>query len=82
MRVALALIGIFGVIFAPPWVPLLCIVLLSLRYRAWEALLIGLLADFMWLPPDAAYHAAPLFTLAALVVVWGLEPIRGEFLVP
>jgi hypothetical protein len=82
MRIALLLLGILGVIFASPWLPLLCIILLSLRYRAWEALVIGLLADLTWLPPDAGFHALPLFTLAALVIVWGLEPIRSEFLVP
>ena len=80
-RVALALLGVLGTIFAPPWVPLLIMGLLSLRFRAWEVLAIGLLMDFLWLPGGPLFHPLPLFTLASIVLVWGLEPVRSQFLI-
>ena len=78
IRPTLALVGILGAIFAPPWVPLICMVLLAFRYPAWEVLFIGLLVDFLWLPAFA--HGAPLFTIAGFILAWGLEPLRKEFL--
>ena len=78
VRVSLFFLGVFAVIFAPPWVPLTLIAIAALRYAAWEALLIGLFADLVWLP--AAPASLPLFTIASLVLVWGFEPLRREFL--
>lgn len=72
--------GILGAIFAPPWVPLIAIGLLALRYPAWEVLVIGAWVDFLWLPSGSFIDPLPLFTIAALVLVWGLEPLRNEFL--
>lgn len=80
MRITIALIGIIAVLCAPPWVPLVCIVALSVRYRAWEAILIGAFMDFAWLPSGTAIHSLPLFTMAAIVIVWGFEPLRAQFL--
>ena len=81
MRPALAVIGLIGVVLLPPWVPLLCIIFLSIRYRAWEAILIGTLIDLAWLPSGPLWHSLPLFTIAALFIVWGFEPLRAQFLV-
>jgi len=78
VRVSLFFLGVFAVIFAPPWVPLVLMVAAAFRYAAWEVLLVGLFADFVWLP--AAPVSLPLFTVASLVLVWGLEPLRREFL--
>jgi hypothetical protein len=78
-RYLLAAAGFVGVFIAPPYVPFVCIVLLALRFRAWEALFIGLLCDFVWLP-QSPYHALPLFTLAAMAIVWVLEPLRVQLL--
>lgn len=80
MRVALSVIGVLGAFFAPPWVPLISIVALALRFPAWEGLLIGFLVDLLWLP-EGFLEAVPLFTIAALILVWGLEPLRRELLV-
>lgn len=80
MRLFLAGVGILGALAAPPWVPLICMLLLTFRYPAWEALFIGFLMDILWLPSDF-FHAIPLFTIAALILVWGLEPLRKELLV-
>ncbi|OGG60959.1 hypothetical protein A3C86_00065 [Candidatus Kaiserbacteria bacterium RIFCSPHIGHO2_02_FULL_49_16] len=78
MRLTLAIAGLFAAIFAPPWLTILCMGLLAFRYPAWEVLFIGLLTDFLWMP--GLFSQLPIFTLAALVLVWGLEPLRKEFL--
>jgi len=79
-RVAIALLGCASVLFAPPWLTFLCMVILALRYRAWEVILIGMCADFIYLPAGFVYPL-PLFTLVALALVWALDPLRNEFLV-
>ena len=79
MRIALAIGGVFAAIFAPPWVTILCMGLSAFRYPAWEVLFIGLLTDFLWMPPGLL-HPLPIFTIAGLILVWGLEPLRKEFL--
>lgn len=80
MRIALTLIGLIGVFFLPPWVPLICIILLSLRYRAWEVAVLGALTDLIWLPGGSSIHLVPFFTIISLIIVWGLEPLRVQFL--
>jgi hypothetical protein len=78
-RLIIAVIGLLGAFFAPPYIPLICILLLCLRFRAWEALCIGFVMDMVWLPA-ASFSSVPLFTLAAIAMVWGLEPLRLQFL--
>ena len=80
VRILIAIAGFIGAIFAPPWVVLACIVMLSLRYRAWEVVILGLVTDFMWLTAGPSIHTLPLFTILALIIVWGLEPLRLQFL--
>lgn len=80
VRVALVAVGFVGALTAPPWVPLAAIVLLALRFEAWEAVLLGLFADLAWLPGHVSMHHFPLMTLAAILVVWGCAPIRRELL--
>jgi len=82
-RLILSGAGILGALFAPPWVPLLVMILLSIRYSAWEVLAIGLLVDLMWFTPsavDGLLGLFPLFTIAGVALLWGLEPLRSEFL--
>lgn len=79
IRAVLAIAGFLGAIFAPPWVTILCMGLLAFRYPAWEVLFIGILTDFLWMPPGFL-HPLPIFTVAGLILVWGLEPMRKEFL--
>lgn len=78
-RVVLAIVGFWGALFAPPWVPVLCIVLLSLRFSAPEAIVLGFMMDMLWLP-SLGLSSLPLFTIASIIIVWGLEPLRHEFL--
>ncbi len=77
LRVAIAALGVFGIVFFPMWVSIFAILILALLWRAWEAMLIGLLMDMVWLP----LGALPIFTIGAIFIVWVLEPIRKEFLV-
>lgn len=76
LRVCIAVVGFASAIFLPWWVAVICIVLLAIRWRAWEAILLGLFMDLLWLPASGF----PLFTIGAIVVVWALEPLRLEFL--
>jgi hypothetical protein len=79
VRVLVALCGFCGAVFAPWWVPLVCMVLLSLRYAAWEVPLIGLCMDLLWLP-GTGHMMLPVFTLFGVALVWLLAPLRQQFL--
>jgi len=81
LRVVLGLLGVFAAFFAPPYVPLIIMGILALVYAAWEALLLGLLVDLLWLPSGSLFDPLPVFTFAALILVWGLEPLRSEYLI-
>ena len=80
IRVIIAVVGVLGALFAPPWLPLISMGILALRFRPWEVFAIGILVDFLWLP-GAFFYPLPLFTIAAIALVWGLEPLRKEILV-
>lgn len=80
MRIILALIGVLAALTLPPWTALVAVVALAAKWRAWEAPLIGLLVDFMWLPAGAPWVFVPTYTLTALAIVWALEPLRARFL--
>lgn len=80
IRVAIAVIGFLGAFFAPWWVPLVCILMLALRYPAWEALFIGLIMDLLWLPGEG--FEIPVFLIASIVLVWICAPLRNQFLRP
>ncbi len=79
VRVCVAVVGILGAIFAPWWVPLICMTLLSLRYAAWEVPFTGLLMDLLWLP-SSGHFALPLFTLFGIGIVWLAIPLRRQLL--
>ena len=80
IRVVLGAVGFLGALFASPFLPLIAMILLTLRFRAWEVLLLGLVMDFLWLPGLFLYPV-PLFTVGALILLWGLEPLRNELFI-
>ena len=80
-RIALAIVAFLSAFFGPAIFTFLCMGLQAAFFRAWEAIAIGAIADLVFLPAGSFLHPAPLFTIAAIVLVWGLEPIRNEFLV-
>ena len=81
MRLALGVVAIAFIFLGPISVVAVCAFLLSLRWSAWEVILIGALIDIVWLPGTLA-HGAPLATFIMIALVWALEPIRRQLLVP
>ncbi len=79
-RIAICILGACAAVFLYPWVTALCIVALAVRYRAIEAIGLGALLDFLWLPHDTVLTMLPLCTIVAIILVWGFEPLRLEFL--
>lgn len=79
VRCVLAGIGFCSVVVGYPWLAGIVMLLLALRYRAWEILGIGVAMDLLWLP--SGISALPLFTIGAIVLLWGLESFRNEILV-
>lgn len=80
IRIIVALVGIVSAFFAPWWVPLVCMVVLALRFPAWEVLFIGLVMDLLWLPGEG--FEIPFFLIAGIVLVWVCAPLRNQFLRP
>jgi len=76
LRVSIFACSFLGSLVFSPWIAVIGILALSLRWRAYEALFLALFMDFFWSPVG---HV-PFFTLGAVAVVWLLEPIRREFL--
>lgn len=79
VRICVALAGFFGMLFAPWWVPLICMVLLSLRYAAWEVPIMGLCMDLLWLP--GGHLTIPIFTVLGIIIVWVASPLRRQLLI-
>ncbi len=79
-RFAIAIFGFGAIFFLSPIFVFLAIIALSVRYRAWEALFMGLLMDFMWTPGGSFIMIFPFATLLAIFIVWALEPLRSELL--
>ncbi|MEK7134101.1 MAG: hypothetical protein AAB804_03480 [Patescibacteria group bacterium] len=80
VRLLLILLGVVGTLFAPWWVSPLCMILLSLRYPAWEVPFLGLLIDLVWLSGGSGF-SVPLFTIVGVCMVWILAPLREQFLI-
>ena len=79
IRAAIAIVAVLGVFVALWWVPLVCMILLALRYPAWEVPVIGLLMDFLWLP-GSGHFVIPLFMIGGIGIVWICAPLRDQFL--
>lgn len=79
-RTVVTIVGALAAVFISPWITALCIVVLCIRFRAIEALVLGALLDFLWLPHDTLITMFPVCTIVTLVLVWGFEPLRLEFL--
>lgn len=74
-------IAFASALFAPPWMPMICAGALALRWRAWEVLPLGMLIDMLYLPAGQFFLGIPFpATLAALVLLWGFEPLRRQLM--
>jgi len=86
VRIILAVSAYASVLFAPPWVPLIIAGVLALRFSAWEIIPLGILIDFLYLPhTEGDVFNGPWgipfpATLIALVLAWGFEPIRRQWM--
>ena len=80
MRPLVVFAGFLGVVIGLVWLPLVAMILLAVRYRAWEIVIIGLLLDFAWQPLGPFVSALPVFTVVSIILVWIFEPIRTQFL--
>ena len=78
VRVLLAILGFAGALFAPWPFPVLCMILLSLRFAAWEVPLIGFFIDMMWLPGN--HFMIPYFMIFGIALVWLASPVRRQLL--
>ena len=76
----LSAFGFWSIFFLSPIVVFLVVVILSLRYRAWEAPFMGLCVDLTWGPSGSVVALIPYATLISIFIVWALEPLRSELL--
>ncbi|RJR13659.1 hypothetical protein C4585_01630 [Candidatus Parcubacteria bacterium] len=81
LRILGAVVGLVGVFIGSPWIVAIIMILLAVRFRAWEILVVGVMMDFIWLPADLSVGHLPFFTIGALLLLWGLESFRKEILV-
>lgn len=73
--------ALLGGLFAPFWLPLAAMALLSMLFRSWEVPFLGLILDLLWLPTVGFLHPIPVFTITGILLMWVFEPLRREFLV-
>lgn len=80
LRALLVLVSLVSVFFAPWWITALCALILAVRWRSWEVIVLGVFVDALWLP-HSFFYGFPVATFLAIVAVWVLEPLRNELLV-
>lgn len=80
VRTSLAILAVCTLILGPYWIAAIIAVALSVRYEAYEVFGLGLLADFLFVPMFGGVFV-PVATLATLILVWGLSPVRRELLI-
>lgn len=84
LRLFLGIVMFWGILFASWWLPLMCAVLLTLRFRAWEVILAGMFMDLYWMPELVtltSFDSIPMATIIAVVLVFALEPVRRQLLI-
>ena len=80
IRAFLGGLSFAGALFAPPWLPLVCAGVLTVRFRAWEVLILGALIDLLYVPAGGLYGIPIPATLTAFILLIGFEPIRRKLL--
>lgn len=80
MRALVASVGLVSAFIGLPWLTAFCIIALTIRYPAWEAIALGLLMDLLWLPGTISLEAFPFFTIGTIIIIWLFEPLRNQFL--
>jgi len=77
MRPVLFLIALIAVFSGPWWAVILAAAIVSIRYRAYEMLIVAAIADALWLPMQTGF-GVPLMTVAVTVILIVFEPVRRE----
>ena len=83
IRILLTTLLFVSVFFAPSWMVAVLAIALALRWRAWEVVAAGIFMDFLWLPSFVfftTFDVFPLATLASIILVVALEPLRRQLL--
>lgn len=75
-RAIFVCIALAGIFVGPWWITPFAMLLLALRFQAWEVPCIGLCADVLW----GAHGFLPLYTLFGLILTWVFEPLRERLL--
>lgn len=76
IRIALAAAALVSVLFAPIWVSVILGIVLGSLWEAWEVIILGLLIDLLYLPPEGLWHIPMPATLLAIAFVWAMIPVR------
>ena len=79
MRNTFFILTVLSAFVLPWWITGLCIVATTLRYRAWEVLIVASALDALYLPENF-FHTLPIATLLTLMLLWIFEPVRARFL--
>ncbi|MBI5470408.1 hypothetical protein HY968_03790 [Candidatus Kaiserbacteria bacterium] len=77
IRTGVFLAGVFFALYLPWWVTPILILCVLLRFRAWEALVLALCVDLIYMPLSSHW---PLFLIGTICVAWLLEPLRSAIL--
>lgn len=76
IHVALAVAAFFCALFAPVWLTILLAIVLAVAWQAWEVIVLGVLLDLLYLPPEGLWHIPMPMTIAAIALVWVMIPLR------
>lgn len=68
-----------GIFLGSWWISALGALLLSIRWRAWEVIVLGSIVDIVWLP-YGMFYGIPVATCMGILLVWLFEPLRRQFL--
>lgn len=77
IRTGIFIAGILSALYCPWWLTLSLIILVLLRFRAWEVLVLAACVDLVYMP--ATLHW-PFFLIASIGIAWALEPLRSALL--
>lgn len=76
IHLAVAILAFLSALFAPVWLTFILALILVILWEAWEVILLGLLIDLLYLPPEGFFYIPMPATLLAIAVVWATIPLR------
>ena len=79
-RAFLGGLSLASILFAPPWIPFLCMGALVARFCAWEALFLAGIVDLLYVPTGGIWGIPMPTTLILFIALVSLEPVRQKLL--